>query len=533
MKPLDPRLLKYSRSSRGFISFSVLLSIAHAVTSIAQAYLIARVIVGLFREHQALSIYKDQITTLVFIFVFRAFLAYVSSVTGGYFSAKIKSELRSQIISKIIDGESETVHRYGTAHLSLLLTRGVNYLDSYFSKFIPQLFIATSVPLLVGLAIVREDWKSGVIILLTIPLIPIFGILIGRFTAKATQDKLQTLHFLSGYFIDLVTGIATLKIYKRSKYQVKKIAEVGDRYRRETMRVLKISFLTSLALELIATLSVALLAVSIGIRLVNGTINLRAGLLVLILAPEVYWPIRQVSALFHAAEDGVAAADEIFEILDSPMKNGNIQISQFTSISWSDLTISYDGRREIHIPAGQLLPGKIYGLIGPSGSGKSTFISTLLGFTEVSSGQIIISTPEGNVPFEEVEKKSWRELLSWMPQEPHFKFGSVASIIGKQSLKSVGILESDLPQGLATPLGGVMDGISFGQSRRIALLRAIDKKSSLLFLDEPTASVDDFTEEEITSLIKKIALEDRIIVLSSHRQFTQDIMDEVIYMGES
>ena len=148
MKPLDPRLLKYSRSSRGFISLSVLLSIAHAVTSIAQAYLIARVIVGLFREHQALSIYKDQITTLVFIFVFRAFLAYVSSVTGGYFSAKIKSELRSQIISKIIDGESETVHRYGTAHLSLLLTRGVNYLDSYFSKFIPQLFIATSVPLL-------------------------------------------------------------------------------------------------------------------------------------------------------------------------------------------------------------------------------------------------------------------------------------------------------------------------------------------------------------------------------------------------
>ena len=190
------------------------------------------------------------------------------------------------------------------------------------------------------------------------------------------------------------------------------------------MRVLKISFLTSLALELIATLSVALLAVSIGIRLVNGTINLRAGLLVLILAPEVYWPIRQVSALFHAAEDGVAAADEIFEILDSPMKNGNIQISQFTSLSWSDLTISYDGRSEIHIPAGQLLPGKIYGLIGPSGSGKSTLISTLLGFTEVSSGHIIISTPEGNVPFEEVEKKSWRELLSWMPQEPHFKIGS-------------------------------------------------------------------------------------------------------------
>jgi ATP-binding cassette subfamily C protein CydCD len=267
--------------------------------------------------------------------------------------------------------------------------------------------------------------------------------------------------------------------------------------------------------------------------LVNGTINLRAGLVVLILAPEVYWPIRQVSALFHAAEDGVAAADEIFEILDSPMKNGNIQISQFTSISWSDLTISYDGRREIHIPAGQLLPGKIYGLIGPSGSGKSTLISTLLGFTEVSSGQIIISTPEGNVPFEEVEKKSWRELLSWMPQEPHFKIGSVASIVGNQSLKSVGILESELPQGLETPIGGVMDGISFGQRRRLALLRAIDKKSPLLFLDEPTASVDDITEEEITSLINKIALENRIIVLSSHRQFTQSIMDEVIYMGES
>ena len=297
------------------------------------------------------------------------------------------------------------------------------------------------------------------------------------------------------------------------------------------MKVLRVSFLSSLALELIATLSVALLAVSIGIRLVNGNISFRAGLVVLILAPEVYWPIRQVSALFHAAEDGVLASRDIFAILDTESRNGEVKINSFSAITWSDLTIHYEGRKEIHIPAAQLVPGKIYGVIGPSGSGKSTLISTLLGFTEIASGTIVISTPEGDINFERVDKESWRTLLAWMPQDPHFRFGTVRQLIGDSSLESVGIIPSELPFGLETEVGSLVDQTSFGQRRRIALLRALSKRAPLVLLDEPTASVDDISEEAIISVLSKGISNQQILLISSHRKFTQSLMQDVIQVG--
>jgi ABC-type transport system involved in cytochrome bd biosynthesis fused ATPase/permease subunit len=313
------------------------------------------------------------------------------------------------LINKVIGGNVDVLHKLGPAELSLLISRGINNLDGYFSKFLPQLFIAAIVPLTVGIAIAREDWKSGFIVICTIPLIPFFGILIGRFTQQATEKKMQTLGLLSGYFLDLLSGLPTLKVYNRSKLQVKKLGEIGDQYRKETMKVLKISFLSSLALELVATLSVALLAVSIGIRLVNGSMHLREGLLVLILAPEVYWPIRQVSALFHAAQDGVAVSNTIFEIMEADEINGDVVIPDIKAITWSELTVSYPNRSTITIPAGQLQLGKIHALVGPSGSGKSTLISILLGFTKISSGEIIISTSNGDVSFDCIEKNHWRD----------------------------------------------------------------------------------------------------------------------------
>mgnify|MGYP006267053383 CR=1 FL=1 len=531
MKPIDPRLLRYSRSSRGFILFAVILSIAQAIASITQAYLLTRIIIGLFQEKLVIQEFTPQVRTLLSVFIYRAIIAYISHLSAGYFSARIKSELRESLVDRMLYGENKVVQKYGSANLSLLLTRGINHLDGYLTKFIPQLFVAACVPLIVGLAIFREDWKSGLVVLLTIPLIPLFGVLIGKFTAAATSRKLNTLHFLSSYFLDLLTGLTTLKIYKRSKHQIKKLGEIGDQYRKETMRVLRISFLSSLALELVATLSVALLAVSIGIRLVDGNISLRTGLLVLILAPEVYWPIRQVAALFHAAEDGLQASTSIFSILDAPIINGEVKISGFLAISWSDLVVKFDGRKEIFIPAAQLMPGKIYGVVGPSGSGKSTLISTLLGFANVTSGTIVISTSDGDFDFEKIDKVSWRKLISWMPQDPHFRFGKVGDYIGNLTLDSVSINEKDLPQGLNTEVGSLVDAMSYGQRRRIALLRALAKKADLVLLDEPTASIDDVTEDDVSRLIKQSMSSNQIVLISSHRSFTQKLMDETIKVG--
>jgi len=404
MKPLDPRLLRYSRSSRGFLILSVILAGIGAVLSITQAYLLSKLITELFQHGIGIENLSPTVRTLVGIFIFKAALGYLTHFAASKFSTRIKSELRQGVIDKVIGGHSDALHTWGPAELSLLISRGINNLDGYFSKFLPQLFIASIVPLTVGIAITREDWKSGLIVLFTIPLIPIFGILIGRFTQQATQKKMQTLGQLSGYFLDLLSGLPTLKVYNRSKLQVKKLGQIGDQYRTETMKVLKISFLSSLALELVATLSVALLAVSIGIRLVNGSMHLREGLIVLILAPEVYWPIRQVSALFHAAQDGVAVSNQIFDILESEEVNGNIRIPDIHAISWSELTIDYPNRSSITIPAGQLHVGKIHALVGPSGSGKSTLISILLGFTQISAGEIMVSTSSGDISFSDIEK---------------------------------------------------------------------------------------------------------------------------------
>lgn len=520
MKPFDPRLLRYSRSSRGFLILSVFLAACGAALSILQAFLLTEIITELFQHDRVLGDMSTALRRLVEVFIAKALLGYITNFAASKFSTKIKSELREGVINKVIGGHSDALHKLGPAELSLLISRGINNLDGYFSKFLPQLFIASIVPITVGIAITFKDWKSGVIVLCTIPLIPLFGILIGKFTAQATQKKMQTLGLLSGYFLDLLSGLPTLKVYNRSKLQTKKLGEIGDQYRKETMKVLRISFMSSLALELVATLSVALLAVAIGIRLVNGSMLLSSGLIVLILAPEVYWPIRQVSALFHAAEDGVAVSNQIFEILDAEEINGTKIVSDIQAITWSELTVSYPNRSTITIPTGQLNTGKIHALVGPSGSGKSTLISILLGFTLISSGEITISTSEGDINFADVEKNHWRSLLSWMPQDPHFASTSIGEIVTKESLDDVSLNIADLPNGLDTHIGALQDAISVGQKRKLALARAFAKPSALLILDEPTASVDDISEEAITKTLEREAKNGRIILVASHRPTT-------------
>jgi len=533
VKPLDPRLLQHSRSSRGFLLLSVLIAMGSAGFSIAQAHLLSSLITELFQRGRAIEELSSTLQILVVVFIGKAALGYVANFASSCFSTRIKSELRQGLINKVLGGESDALHRLGPAALSLLLSRGIDNLDGYFSKFIPQLFIASIVPLSVGVAITLQDWKSGVIIIFTAPLIPLFGILIGRFTASAVQKKMETLGLLSGYFLDLLSGLPTLKVYNRSRLQRKKLGEIGDRYRNETMKVLRVSFLSSLALELVATLSVALLAVSIGIRLVNGSITLTSGLVVLILAPEVYWPIRQVAAYFHAAEDGVTVSNHIFEILDAQSVNGSEIVPDIEAITWSELTVSYPNRSTVTIPAGQLVMGKIHALVGPSGSGKSTFIAILLGFKHLSTGEIIVSTSQGDFPFDRIEKNHWRSLLSWLPQDPHFASTTVGEIINWRHdlLTNVSLNISDLPHGMDTHIGALHDAISVGQMRKLALARACAKPSALLILDEPTASVDDLSEEEINRMLEREAKSGRIVLSASHRPSTIAAASNIIRMA--
>jgi len=544
VKPFDPRLLRYSRSSRGFIFALVLIATLGALLTITQALLLVDLICKFFQHKHTFASVHVEVLTLALVFLARALLAYVNDRLATRASSKMRNELRSQVMAKTLENGGADSQEQGTAGLAVLVTKGINNLDGYFAKFLPQLFIAVVVPILVGVTITFRDWKSGLIILLTIPLIPIFGILIGRFTASATEKKWQTLGLLSGYFLDLLSGLKTLKVYGREKLQSKKLHEVGEKYRIETMQVLRISFLSSLALELIATLSVALLAVTIGLRLVNGSMPLSVGLLVLVLAPEVYWPIRQVSAYFHAAADGVAAFNQLFAILEKPSRTGDVKLVDISGIAWSDLVISYQDRNQIRIPAGTLERGQVHALVGPSGSGKSTLAAVLLGFVQPISGEVIVSSSIGETKLTALDMPSWRSQLAWQPQEPKFPIGTVADILrhakpgasDSELTKALSIVDlelDDLPGELQTELGTVQQKLSIGQLRKVALARAILKCAPIIILDEPTASVDDISEATIAKLLSAQAAAGAMILVISHRELLIDTSTAITRIGVS
>ena len=542
MKPFDPRLLRFSRSSRGFIFAIVLIATTGAGLTIAQAALLVNLICKFFTQKRTFNSLYIEVLVLGSVFLARALLAFINDQVSVRASSKMRNELRLKIMEKtLLNGGSDSKD-LGTASLAVLVTKGINSLDGYFAKFLPQLFIAGVVPLAVGMTIAFRDWKSGFIILVTLPLIPLFGILIGRFTESATEKKWQTLGLLSGYFLDLLSGLTTLKVYGREKLQSKKLHGVGEQYRIETMQVLRISFLSSLALELIATLSVALLAVTIGLRLINGSMPLSVGLFVLVLAPEVYWPIRQVSTYFHAAADGVAAFNQLFAILERAVPSGTGNFGKSFGVKWSDLTVAYPDRATVNIPSGALKAGEVHALVGPSGAGKSTLAGLLLGFIEPTSGQIIITSEVGEQNLSAIDKRAWRSLLAWQPQEPKFPIGSVAEILLHANpsaseaeliaaLTGVSLDPNDLPQGLKTELGTIHQKLSIGQMRKIALARALLKKSPLIILDEPTASIDDISEGEVAKLLASEAARGAMILVISHRELLIGSATKVTRLG--
>jgi ATP-binding cassette subfamily C protein CydCD len=542
VKPIDPRLFRYSRSSRRFTIAATGIALLGAALTITQSALLAHFIVQIFVSHKSLNNLKATLIWIAVIYILKAILNYTSERLAAVSSSLIRKELRNQLVTHLLSGQVD--YKTGPAQLSLLATKGIDNLDPYFAKFIPQLFIASVVPLFVGIAISTQDFISGIVLILTVPLIPLFGMLIGRFTASATERKWQSLSLLSGYFLDLLSGLQTLKVYGRSRYQIFRLNQVNEKYRQETMKVLKISFLSSLALELIATLSVALIAVTIGLRLVNGTISLQTGLFVLILAPEVYWPIRQVAAHFHSASDGVSAASQIFTILESKKTEQLISVESFDQITWSDLIINYQDRIAIEIPAGNLESNSVNLLAGPSGTGKSSLVQILLGFREDYSGDVLVTVSGQVFNLRQIDKNSWRKLISWMPQEPHFPVATVIQLLQfanpltnqadlVKELQRVGLEISDLPNGVDTQLGTINETLSIGQKRKIALARALLKPAKFLILDEPTASVDELSQKRIDELIQQQAQSGQTVLVISHRSQTFLTADHLLRFDRS
>ncbi|MGW0220614.1 thiol reductant ABC exporter subunit CydD [Streptomyces tendae] len=539
MKPIDPRLLRYARATRFFLAAVVALGAVGAGLLVAQAMLIADVVVGAFQHGTPVAGLRTPLLLLVAVACGRALVGWLTELAAHRASAAVKSELRGRLLERATALGPGWLGGQRTGSLVALATRGVDALDDYFSRYLPQLGLAVVVPVAVLARIVTEDWVSAAIIVGTLPLIPIFMMLIGWATQSRMDRQWRLLSRLSGHFLDVVAGLPTLKVFGRAKAQAESIRRITGEYRRATLRTLRIAFLSSFALELLATLSVALVAVTIGMRLVHGDMALYDGLVVLILAPEAYLPLRQVGAQYHAAAEGLAAAEDIFSVLERPVPaSGTGPVPADGALALEDVTVRYPGRAAAAVTDVNLTvePGETVALVGPSGAGKSTLLHALLGFVSPTGGRVLV----GGADLASLDQAQWHARVAWVPQHPHLYAGTIAENVRlarpdaddaavRRALRDAGALEfvDALPEGAATVLGEDGAGLSAGQRQRLALARAFLADRPVLLLDEPTAALDGATEAEVVDAVRRLA-KGRTVLLVVHRPALLEVADRVV-----
>ena len=519
MKSTDLRLLLSRGGSRRilFVAFAAALSWSAAI--VVSALILSSLITGII-IHQ-----ENVMTLLLFLACAWGFRAVFQSSFEYWTSrqaVRIKQELRSEVTQSL-----GAYSNLSASHLSVLLVKGLNSLDIYLGRFIPQMFFASITPFVVITTMFVLDPLSALIAILTLPLIPLFGALIGKYTADSVSRKWQSLGSLSKYFEDSLSGFVTLKIFNRLESQSSRIKKMGDRYTEETMKVLRISFLSALALELCATISVALIAVSIGIRLVDDHISFVHALAVLILAPEVYFPLRNAASLFHASADGTQALAELTAIKS---KNAEKVIevtgdfSMIQKLSWEKWSLNIPGRINSIIAANELSRGDIHFIVGESGSGKTTFAMNLLGV--IDSAAIYADGRK----IARANQRAWFKSVGWVPQSPALVAGNIRkqfTLVDSQLsdsqitsfLSACGFELSDVGQGLETQIGSGAESsseMSGGQIRKIALARALAAKPLVLIADEPTADLDQKSSDDVMNALRNYARSGAIVVCISH-----------------
>lgn len=535
MPAIDPRLIRYARSTRIFLALSVLIGAGQAVVILAQAWLLASIITDAFLHDAGPSVLRDELVLLAVTLGARAGLAWLAEVIAHHSSAAVKSELRMKLVRHVVRLGPRWLTGERSGELTTLTTRGIDALDDYFSRYLPQLVLVCFIPLLVAGRMLAADWLSATIVLVTLPLIPLFMVLVGLTTKKLMTRQWAALQLLAHHFLDVLSGLGTLKAFGRATAQVATIDRLADKQRRTTLASLRIAFLSSLVLELLATLSVALVAVSVGLRLVEGRLDLETALLVLILAPEAYLPLRLLGAHYHASAEGLGAAEQVFAVLDQEAPApGTTTVRPDQSIELEHVVVSSADRDapalddvSLSIPA-----GAVTGIVGPSGCGKSTVLALLLGFARPDHGRIVA----GGIDLATIDPTAWRSQIGWLSQDPVLFTGTVADNIslGCPSASVARVDEAARQARVDVPLiqmiGERGAGLSAGQRRRIALARALLLDAPLLLLDEPTEGVDPATERDLLDTLPA-AFAGRTVVLVTHRPALLALCDRVIELA--
>ncbi len=543
------RLLALARSSNLALTLTIVFGFFGGLLTILQAWLFAIIINAVFFNGLTRDSVLMPLAALIGVVVVKAATIWGSEVAANVVAQRVKSDLRERLVSHLTALGPAYTQSERTGELALAAIEGVENLEAYFSQYLPQLVLAASIPLSVLLLVFPLDPLSGAVFLLTAPLVPFFMILIGRSGEALTSRQFETLRRLSAHFYDVLQGLTTLKALNQSRSQAQVIENVSERYRDVTMQVLRVTFLSALALELLTTLSTAIIAVEIGFRLLYRRMDFLPAFFILVLAPDFYLPLRLLGLRFHAGMNGVSAAKRIFEILDVPLPENTQHKAESTHppftlqdsrITFHQVTFSYPERTNpaVNTVSFEILPGKLTALVGASGAGKTTIANLLMRFIEPGSGSITV----GNVPLNQLSPDEWRAHIGWVPQTPYLFSDTLAANL---RLAQPNAAESDLlraceragltdfiralPDGLETRIGERGARLSGGQAQRLALARAFLKDAPFLLLDEPTSSLDPALEAELQASVREL-MQGRTTLVIAHRLSTVYQADQIVVL---
>lgn len=545
MRALDPRLLRRTRAARPLLVADTALGVLTVVPVVAQAALLAHVVARAFGGAAPASLWPALLLLLA-AFATRALLGWGMEVAGRRAAAGVLSDLRLELVERRLAQRPLATDGAASAAVAAVAVQGVAALEAYFARYLPQVVLASVVPPAIVAVVAVLDPLSAGIMLLTLPLVPVFMWLVGRFAEERTRERWRALGALSEDFLDLVRGLPTLRAFDRARAQAPRIAAAGERYRRATLATLRVTFLSGSVLELAATLGVALVAVTAGVRLVGGGLGLQTAMTVLVLAPELYLPLRRLGAEYHASADGLAVAERMLALVDDageeaaapPPPGAPAPDPAVVAVRFEAVSFAYPSR-----PAAvldrldlELSPRETVALVGPSGAGKSTVAALLLGLLAPTGGRITV----GHAELRACDPGAWRRRLAWAPQHPALLRGTVADNIrlgdpgasGARVRRAAALAGADafiarLPQGYETVVGDGGRPLSAGERRRIGLARAFLRDASLLILDEPGADLDPAGLARVAEAIGVLGA-DRTVLVIAHREELARTADRVV-----
>lgn len=539
VRPVDPRLLRQAAPARRYMATATGLGLVTAGLVLAQAELLAHVIAN---ASEGIDGHRTTLVTLAAVLAARAAAVYGGEAAALRASAAVVSQLRRRFARKVLELGPEWIAARSPGELTTLVTRGLDGLEPYFARYLPQLVLAAVVPIAVIARVSGADLLSAAVIAVTLPLIPVFMALVGLHTRARTERQWQLLSRLGGHFLDVVQGLPTLKSFGRAKAQAVVVASVSDQHRRATMSTLRVAFLSALVLEVLATLSVALVAVQVGLRLVHGALPYETALTVLLLAPEAYLPLRAVGAQFHASMEGAVAASAALDVLDEPLRpyGGASDVRPGDDVRLTGVSLIRPGRpAPVLDGADAVFPaGRTTAVVGASGTGKTTLLSLVLGFAVPDSGSVTV----GGTDLCDADLAAWRDHVAWVPQDPYLLNGSLAENVrlGRPAATDAEVdhalqlagaaFVAALPAGARTPVGENGLSLSSGQRQRVALARAFLRDAPVLLLDEPGSHLDVDSDEDLRRVVRRLAA-GRTVVIVTHSALWAKEADAVLRLS--